>query len=142
MNPDKIIDDYLDTIQLSEINVGSEFGSVFLRLTNNEVAVAGIAAAAAIIWFATKAAIKLSQSKRCKSMKHGSTVARICENEVMIMKEKKRIEILKSKIHLCKNSKDRAKCEQKVKEKIIKAEAKIKEKEARIKDLKQKRSQE
>jgi len=136
------LDYYLENLQ--EINISHEpfFGNVLLRLTKGEATVAGIVAAAAILWFGAKIVLKLSQSNRCRAMKPGSTPGKICENEVIIAAEKKRIDILKSKMHLCKNSKDRQKCEGKVKEKIVKSEAKIKGKMARIKELKQKRGTE
>lgn len=133
-------DKKLEDIQ--EISIGTGMGilgNVYITLTKGEATVAGLAAATAIIWYASKVVIKLKQSKRCRVMKAGSTEARICENEVMIAAEKGRIDVLKSKMHLCKNSKDQGKCQGKVKEKIVKSEAKIKAKVARIKDLKQQR---
>lgn len=137
MHSDKKLDSDLENIE--EINIGQEgiFGNVLIRLSKGEATVAGLAAAAAIIWFGAKIVLKLSQSNRCRAMKPGSTPGRICENEVIIATEKRRIDILKSKMHLCRNSKDRQKCEGKVKEKIVKSEAKIKAKLARIKELKQ-----
>jgi len=114
------------------------FGHVIINLTKGEFAIGATVAAAAIMWYAMKGMMKLAQAKQCRNMKSGSTEGRICENEVIIRSEKKRIEILRAKMHLCKNSKDKTKCESKVKEKIVKSETKIKEKQIRIKDLKQK----
>ena len=135
MYNDKKLDKKLENLE--ELSIGQEqfFGNVLIRLTKGE-------AATAIAWFAAKGMLKILQSKRCRSMKPGSTPARICENEDIIAGEKRRIAILKSKMHLCKNSKDKSKCEGKVKEKIVKSEAKIKGRVARIKELKQKRGTE
>lgn len=124
-----------DRFKVSEVSSYSSFGQVIIKLSQGEANIAGIAAAAAIVYAAVKLQMKIATSKECKNYKFGSPQWKVCEQKVRIMKNKKQVDFIKSKINLCNNSKDPNKCKGKLQEKIKKLEFEIKQRQTKIKDL-------
>lgn len=106
---------------LTELDVGQAFGSVVVRLSQGEAVVGGAVAAGAIAALAAAAIRRMGSSPECKKYA-GSAMAK-CNQ---IMKLKKKMATMQSKISLCKNSKDPGVCTAKVKAKIKTTQDKLK----------------
>jgi len=136
------INNILNSLQELSIAGDPIFGTTTINLNKADKTVASIALAAAIIYAgyrAVKGAEKFAQSKVCRQYKAGSTPARICENKVLIEKLNKQIQIMKSKINLCKHARNPQKCKAKVNKKIAELDHQLSQRQARIKELESKR---
>lgn len=135
-----LVETYLQIIQDNQLEQLEEgyyggMGQVIIKLTQGQATVAGIAAAAAILYMTVKAANFLATSKECRNYKQGSPPWRVCEKKVIVANKKRQIAAINSKANLCNNSKDPAKCKAKLKEKITKLQMEVREQEKRIKEL-------
>lgn len=118
------LSDILTEEEISEIEIARDFmGGVVARLSQGEATVAGLTAAAAIIYMATKAFSFAASYPECRKYS-AIGMKKKCN---WIIAHRKRLDVLKTKITLCNNSKDPAKCQTKVKAKIQAEEAKLKE---------------
>lgn len=125
-----------DLIEIS--STGDLLGGLTVRLSKGETNIAAGVVAAAVIYGVYKLGKGLAQKlqhKKCRQYKLNSPAQRKCNNEVEITIFEKQITILKSKMSLCSQSKDKAKCEAKIKKKILELQHKIKTKKARNKEL-------
>ena len=105
-------DDEMD--MLAEFDIGQVFGNTVVNLTQGETAIAGIAAAAAIIAGSWKLIKTLATDPKCRRFAKVADI-KLCNT---IVKKRKQIEAIKSKAPLCKNSKDPSACNKKLTEKI------------------------
>jgi len=138
-----LTDDYLKQLQevakpkkLNEIEAGELFGQWYIKLNSGEMAVAAIVAASAIIYMATKGIKKFKAPQECKDYKVGSIKFKICAEEGKNKEDMNTISFIKSKMNLCKNSKNPVKCSNKLKEKINKLKMKIQKRKAKMQSLK------
>jgi hypothetical protein len=107
--------------ELSEIEVGTAWNQIFMRLTKEEAVVGGALAAAAIIAFAVKAAARFTSNPECK--KYSGGTMKKCNT---IMKLKKKASAMNAKKTLCQKSKDPKSCTAKVNAKIQDIQDKLK----------------
>lgn len=116
--------------------VGYGQGSIALDPGETKVAALVLAAAIGVAAYkGMKALAQATEHKRCRQYKLNSPAQKKCRNEVAIIALEKQITILKTKISLCKHSKDPSKCQGEIKKKIAKITQKIAEKRVRIKEL-------
>ena len=100
--------------------------------------VAGTAAALAIIYASHKISKGIRQQlkpKKCRQYKLNSPAQKKCHHQVDIAALEKQIQILKSKIKLCAHSKDKLKCETKIKKKIAELQHKVVVKKAKMSEI-------
>jgi len=124
---------------INEIDViNSPLGGVVFSLTKGETNIAGVTAAFAIIYMAYKLSKGFAQKlkpKKCRQYKLGSPAQKKCHYEVDVIALEKILSILKSKMKLCEHSKDKDKCELKLKKKMAEVQQKVSAKQANIKQL-------
>lgn len=134
-----MLDNYLEQIQnVDESSMYQAFGSTVIKLSKGETTVAGIAAAAAIIYMSVKAMKFLATSKECRNYKQGTPQWKICENKVLNENDNRKIKALSDKANLCNNSKNPADCKSKIQEKINSIKLKVNKRLNIIKDLQRK----
>jgi hypothetical protein len=125
--------------ELYELSIANNpLGGTVVALSKGDTNVAGAAAAFAIIYLAYRLSKGFAQKlkpKKCRQYKLGSPAQKKCHHEVDVAALEKILSILKSKMYLCNHSKDKVKCELKLKKKMGEVQQKISAKQARIKQL-------
>jgi len=115
--------------KLNEIGMSGAFGKTIITLSKGESQIAAGVAAAALIYLAIKASKKLADSTdpaECKQYKSGSEARKKCLRMYKANNVKRQIQMIKSKMSLCNNSRNPEKCKFKLKNKIRSLEVKVK----------------
>jgi len=119
-------------------DLGDQISKTLSNLTTTQQVIAGSAAALAIIYASYKISKVIKQQlkpKKCRQYKLNSPAQKKCHHQVDIAALEKQIQILKSKIKLCAHSKDKQKCEMKIKKKVAELQHKVVEKKAKITEI-------
>ena len=120
----KMIEESKNEFELREI---SNVWGQGVYIPKGQVALAGSALAAMIIWKVIKVAARVGDPKQCKDYKLGTPSYKLCLRKAKKEKLQKQIQMLKSKINLCNQAKKNPeKCKVKIQQKIIDLESKIK----------------
>lgn len=124
---------------LSELDVESGWGHIFIKLSQGELTVGGIIAAMAIIYYVIQGTIAFDEKKnidkRCKKYKRKSVDRLICLKKVSKEKANYDIKNLEKRKNLCDNSKDPSKCKKKIDSKISELKDKLDRLDQEVKHL-------
>jgi hypothetical protein len=115
-----------------------EIGRRLKDLSTSSKVIGGAAAALAIIYAAHKISKGIRQQlkpKRCRQYKLNSPAQKKCHHQVDIAAFERQVQILKSKIKMCAHSKDKQKCEMKIKKKVAELQHKVAVKKAKITEI-------
>ena len=125
----KMIEESKNEFELREI---SNVWGQGVYIPKGQVALAGSALAAMIIWKVIKVAARVGDPKQCQDYKLGTPSYKQCLRKAKAEKYKRSIAMLKSKMSLCGQAKKNPeKCKVKIQQKIIDLEQKIKALEGR-----------
>ena len=131
-----------DLKQMLELDVGGDISDVTDAVdkiwSGSNKAIAGTAVAVAIIYASYKISKGIRQQlkpKKCRQYKLNSPAQKKCHHQVDIAALEKQIQILKSKTKLCAYSKDKLKCETKIKKKVAELQHKVVVKKAKITEI-------
>ncbi|MBY9000057.1 MAG: hypothetical protein KGD64_04015 [Candidatus Heimdallarchaeota archaeon] len=119
-------------------DLGDQLSKTLSNLTTTQQVIAGSAAALAIIYASYKISKGIRQHlkpKKCRQYKLNSPAQKKCHHQVDIAALEKQVQILKSKIKLCAHSKDKQKCEMKIKKKVAELQHKVVVKKAKITEI-------
>jgi hypothetical protein len=132
----KKIEDNLTKGDVSDL--GDKLSKTLSDLSTTGKVVAGAAAALAIIYASHKISKGIRQHlkpKKCRQYKLNSPAQKKCHHQVDVAALEKQVQILKSKIKLCAHSKDKQKCEMKIKKKVAELQHKVVVKKAKITEI-------